>query len=891
MLINLYFKFKLIPDKSNNSNERGIKNHVCVKKTTKLEKIGITDAELTISDPEWAIFDQFDQEVPQPLEIAIKSENSIDENLSTPFEAKIEYLTFETIDENERDHMQLHEFDLKEDFWILPSVCKPLDEVTANIKIPDRIAMVYDKLQEVDDDKNKDSKKFNRTRVLIDRTDNFKLYENADKDTIEIFKEKPKQLFKITKNLFCENYFNQKPATDSNELLKIFDELAADEKNKNAYHKVGTQVIRNIVTDVYKKEIDKDSNLTYITLYLDKIKSETSKNIHEPVQIRFEQFKKDDQKNILVNSQLYNIYGFENIENDDKLVEALDVSECIHKSQIIEFNLVAKRGELEKPKEDNKGKQENELDSNEKDEETEDLKNNKHLIKEGLRRLLMKTSGQTLLSFPKIEVEIHPKEIICYVKFIDYNSPLSYFKKYIKTPKFEKDKTPDNNATVNSGLECSIKALEKKEALGYQYCKNDHFCDLITNKDFSVTKDDKENCIIQEKISTTDYEKFDDKFKKIIDVIKKDGLSVDYLNKAYKFNQFYSIKEESDVDKSILYRLREKNQKLTAKSTKKKLELEDGIISLSSCYDACADPAKGFTCDTFSFCKKFGNLYDCNLGSLANEKMDNKKEDEYFEKDEDCNVYTVSSINHFVDHEKKKLKVEDEKKEIITILDETESDECAQSCLNQNMEKSKDRCLSIEVCQSEQASGKPICRLSRTETLFENSKKVEPDDKCFVYSVKHILNFEPTTKTKLQNFVTINSVTRIDHCANACDFAGDCDTFNYCKTDSGNTCRYKSKEGKDKTSLESEELGCVTYKHRSTLIGAPKTKRAINEIVSKTKSGNGFRVGSVFGFIVLFLLIGCFLGGAAFYGQKVYFNKRTEESMMTAVGFSNRDDV
>jgi len=107
-----------------------------------------------------------------------------------------------------------------------------------------------------------------------------------------------------------------------------------------------------------------------------------------------------------------------------------------------------------------------------------------------LRTILIKATGQTALNFPEIDITQHSKEIIVFVKFVDINSPFTYF-----IPKKDHSKLPfkskaDLSIDVESATECAIEALRSKTAVGFQYCnmKGEKFCDLISDSKLAVSK-------------------------------------------------------------------------------------------------------------------------------------------------------------------------------------------------------------------------------------------------------------------------------------------------------------------------------------------------------------------------------------------------------------------
>ena len=505
------------------------------------------------------------------------------------------------------------------------------------------------------------------------------------------------------------------------------------------------------------------------------------------------------------------------------------------------------------------------------------------------------------MNFPRIEVKVDPFEVIARIKFIDIVSPLAYFvSSTVKQLPVKSE--PDNLVKVESLLECATQTLKFDGALGFQHCKFDHerdYCDIITNPEKAVAVKmegaNETHCRVEfivDKAVEKDfkYVTFDEKYEKIVEAVDKKiiELTLDEL----VFDRIHQTKEQSEVDTSQLYELKLKDSKFTDKKYKKRLEMQDGILNLDSCYQACVG-LENEVCDSFSFCKKFDVLLECHLGVTNRQNLpEDWKDDggEFFEPDTECDVYTISSIRHFHQHEKMKLIAGNDDGSILRSFADSNSAECAQDCLNQNME-SENRCYSIEVCQSEKAE-KPTCRLSSTQTLWGNKHEMREDGDCSVYSLKHLINFVPSTKAKLKDFIG-EKVSSIDQCANACDLAGDCERFNYCHTIDGDMeCRYESEKvdgQKRNTKYESEELGCATWVHRTRLLGAPKSDfyPELKEDPVYRNTGKGFRRGSVAALVFLFLFIGLFVGGGAFYGRRKYLNResRSDESE-TAISFS-----
>lgn len=324
----------------------------------KVSDIGKSTADLIISDPEWDIFDKTGKNVPEPLSLLVKGSHPLKgaSEGSSPAQIKIEYLSFETIDPSDADHnLQLHEFDYNEDYWITPSTCEALSDVKPTITVPKRLKMSVERIVEVEEGKVKSKEekedqtlkndKYSRTKIVIDKVDDFKSYADVDNDTVKIYEGTHKLLFEITNGLFCKSYYQETPKMDS-QLFKTLDDLA---DSPGDYLKVGTQMVRNILTDVFRKSEQVPSGgLEVTTLYLEQQQSDTNTDelTHDPVQITFEEFTVKGQIHSIQNSLQYNFFDFESIKNDNELERGLDLEQCIDESNVAFLSIVAKRGEL-----------------------------------------------------------------------------------------------------------------------------------------------------------------------------------------------------------------------------------------------------------------------------------------------------------------------------------------------------------------------------------------------------------------------------------------------------------------------------------------------------------------------------------------------------------------
>lgn len=272
------------------------------------------------------------------------------------------------------------------------------------------------------------------------------------------------------------------------------------------------------------------------------------------------------------------------------------------------------------------------------------------------------------------------------------------------------------------------------------------------------------------------YIVFDEKIKKITELINQNKFIFKNKAKEFKFERIHFIKEENEIDRSKLFELKIKGEKFNKKSIKKTIKYEDGILNTANCYTECTNPQNDFACDSFAFCKRPDKNYDCLLGNLkSEEEVDIEKQ---LEEDKNCDLYIISPLNHFLEHLHKKF-VDKYKNEIISTFKETKSSDCALNCLNYNSENSQNRCLSIEVCGSQK--GKETCRLTKKHSLWKSDEIMIDNDDCNVYSVRHILNFHVKERTGLQGY-SEKVVDTLDQCATLCDLQGDCHNFNFCES-------------------------------------------------------------------------------------------------------------
>ena len=87
------------------------------------------------------------------------------------------------------------------------------------------------------------------------------------------------------------------------------------------------------------------------------------------------------------------------------------------------------------------------------------------LLKEQIRTLLVDISNQTMVNFPKINVNANENEIIASIRFIDHFSPLAFFEKLDKFSKIKFKANPENPINVNSSVECATACLKSEKSV------------------------------------------------------------------------------------------------------------------------------------------------------------------------------------------------------------------------------------------------------------------------------------------------------------------------------------------------------------------------------------------------------------------------------------------
>lgn len=282
-----------------------------------------------------------------------------------------------------------------------------------------------------------------------------------------------------------------------------------------------------------------------------------------------------------------------------------------------------------------------------------------------------------MIAFPRLEVEVFSKEVIAHFVFIDIISPFAYF---VKSKEKGEKEEPNHLETVKNEQQCASKALKSNEFFGYEYCKdkNEIYCDLLDGAMIRSTKNNKDHCVIKEKIDSAKakqlvYETLDEKIEIIKRAAEERSLKViTHKGESLTFNQLHRIAEESQIDRSQLYKKKKENRKV---ADKKSVKIFNRILNLQSCFDACANPLKDFKCDSFSFCKRHDVFYECNLADLNRGK---DLEEGTFEEDEACDFYEVSALQYFQESPNKKLKAESDKEggPILRSFAESTSFEC-----------------------------------------------------------------------------------------------------------------------------------------------------------------------------------------------------------------------
>lgn len=311
---------------------REIESQLCTISMNKFEDFGQTFATLYFANDSWRIFDKIKEGEHLPIRLRMNSAER-PSGKDKSFAIKIDYLTFEDIEEDSES--RLHEFEKDENFWITPKVCEPLNSKRPEIKIPYRLKMVIDRFDGLN--KNKESDYLERKKVILDQNDGFISFNDYKRDDLtRIYEPVNRLYFKKIKGDSCTSNFNEE-MSEKEEVNDLIRELV--ELNGSDYFLVGNKKIRNTLTDVYKRmNVDRRRNNREIfTFYLQK-NEDHEKFTHKP--LRMEAEKYDDNK--LIRSISYNLYDFEDIDNDS-LFEELDLSECVPDELTQEFSIVAEK--------------------------------------------------------------------------------------------------------------------------------------------------------------------------------------------------------------------------------------------------------------------------------------------------------------------------------------------------------------------------------------------------------------------------------------------------------------------------------------------------------------------------------------------------------------------
>lgn len=186
----------------------------------------------------------------------------------------------------------------------------------------------------------------NRFNVIYDRVNDFYQFEKIEKD------QKVTKLIKLGLNFYIETKDEEclyHSGTDfyltDLKLDKIFVYLY--DLKDNYYGYIGSQIVRNILTDVYKIHSKSEDGQRFIyTIYVQKKLSDMNEGYftHIPVQFKIERLIENG--NELEETTVYNFYDFKKIENDDEYASGFDISECDFPNSKVSFNLIAKNGKF-----------------------------------------------------------------------------------------------------------------------------------------------------------------------------------------------------------------------------------------------------------------------------------------------------------------------------------------------------------------------------------------------------------------------------------------------------------------------------------------------------------------------------------------------------------------
>ena len=281
-------------------------------------------------------FEQANADVPVPIGLNIGCQKCT--GLQEPhdlYTARIEYFTFETLIPNANGDLRFDKLEFEEDEdWISPDECASMNAEQPQIAKETNMIVDIDELEIV----NKQSS-FKRKQIIIDQQHDL---WRIDDGYIEIYDSKHRIHYKLSGDR-CRTYFDQNPpATMNEELLNLVQKSA----ELSDYHLVGNRIVRDVRTNAYRKItrtiVGRNRLEEIVTLHLKK----TQKGLlaKDPVQMRIQNYETVAAGNNINTTKLFNFYSFESIENE-QLVDAFDLSNCIDKSKIADFHLAAKKGE------------------------------------------------------------------------------------------------------------------------------------------------------------------------------------------------------------------------------------------------------------------------------------------------------------------------------------------------------------------------------------------------------------------------------------------------------------------------------------------------------------------------------------------------------------------
>lgn len=790
---------------------------------------------------DWSVFYEIDKLTYLPTKLTIKSEYEDKGGDDDPLQSglTIEYSTFI----NGYSNRSLDFYGDDEywssggSMWVEPSVCRPPgNSQKAFPKIAKKLKIVFSEKDELSDREAEE-----RGTAVLDFESDLVSIENKTTDLTSIYASKQVLRFDFSSLFPCKTHFNKADDVyQKSKLIRLLRQLAdeKDDPSQDDYVFVGSKTIRGSVTDAFRKALFrpedplKPKHVT--TIYLAQSGSD---DIQQKIyQVEFEEFHYPigELKGEYVEHLRYDLYEFETVFSESELSKTFDVSECVEESMAAQFSLIGQVAY----------------------KDVEDIIQgypNNEALKKRLRSLLIEKSGLTALNFPKIQVHVYPKEAIAEISFVDIVNPMVYFEDSIT---LRQKASADHLVDVRTPVKCAIESLKFIHSAGFQYCEieDETYCDLFTR--LAVAKRGRNCTTMVKKESVKDefkYEGLEEKLAMLKKMVENKELRITLDNLQIDFHTMH-LKRKLDIDKRTLYGRQAKGLKIADKKAQRILGTEDGIKNPTDCYKACVNTNNDFSCDTFSFCKRFDVLAECSLANSVSYDDSTGDLKDFTETDQECDLFSVYSLMHFEEHQNKKL-VEDKK--ILQSFVDASSNDCAQSCLNYNHENknAENHCNSMEICQDYSDA---TCRLSSEQTIWQGEGAIRDDQDCNVYSLKHLLNFLPTSKAKLTDFVS-QTVDSLDQCATLCEVAGDCDRFNYCEQGDEKRCRYLSKkyDGKlENTKLESEELGCSSYVHDKTQLGAlPRDQDSIQPRNYTT-------------YALVCFLIGAFLGATAFYHCK-----------------------